>query len=64
MIRTQPPAHRRNPTSPPAKKIKADPPTTKWHDMHCDPLLDVVLKSNDEPSVFFRASSHALKRES
>lgn len=33
-----------------------------WHDFHCDPVLDVVLRSSD--NVYFRASSHHLKRES
>lgn len=37
-------------------------PTINWDDFHSDPVLDVVIKSSD--NVHFRASSHALKRES
>lgn len=43
------------------KETEASEPHV-WHPYYNDPILDVVLKSSD--NVYFRASSHVLKRES
>lgn len=53
----------RDPATPRPKKEEKDASKTGiiWDQLHSDPILDVVIKSNDD--IYFRSSSPFLARE-